>query len=92
MFIHIGNDNVIQSKDVISIIDHSVVTSSGTMEKLIENNTKQQKVFGPTDEAKSVVVTSEQIYFSSLSVSTLKKRASMISTINKLEDYSDEIE
>ncbi|ALX49528.1 extracellular matrix regulator RemB [Lentibacillus amyloliquefaciens] len=92
MFIHIGNDNVIQSGDVISIIDHGVVTSSGTMDKMIKNNTKQKKVFGPTDEAKSVVVTNDQIYFSSLSVSTLKKRASMISTISKLDDYSDEIE
>ncbi|QKY70842.1 extracellular matrix regulator RemB [Lentibacillus sp. CBA3610] len=92
MFIHIGNDNVIQSDDVISIIDYSVVTSSSTMEKMIENNTKQQKVFGPTDEAKSVVVTSDQIYYSSLSVSTLKKRSSMISSISKLDDYSDEIE
>lgn len=92
MFIHIGNDNVIQSEDVITIIDHSVVTSSSTMEKVIENNTKQHKVFGPTDEVKSVVVTSDQIYYSSLSVSTLKKRASMISTISKLDDFSDELE
>ncbi|MFD1362635.1 extracellular matrix regulator RemB [Lentibacillus salinarum] len=92
MFIHIGNDNVIQSKDVISIIDYSVVTSSGIMEKMVEQAAEQQKVYGPTDEAKSVVVTSDTIYYSSLSVSTLKKRASMISTISKLDDFSDEIE
>ncbi|TFJ92299.1 extracellular matrix regulator RemB [Lentibacillus salicampi] len=92
MFIHIGDDNVIQSKDVISIIDHSVVTSSGIMEKMVEKATQQHKTFGPTDEIKSVVVTRENIYYSSLSVSTLKKRASMISTISKLDDYSDEIE
>ncbi|HLR61195.1 MAG TPA: extracellular matrix/biofilm biosynthesis regulator RemA family protein [Lentibacillus sp.] len=92
MFIHIGNDNVIQSKDVISIIDHSVVTSSGIMEKMMENATKQHTLFGPTDEIKSVVITRENIYYSALSVSTLKKRASMISTISKMDDYSDEIE
>ncbi|WP_164670568.1 extracellular matrix regulator RemB [Virgibacillus doumboii] len=92
MFIHIGNDNVIQSKDVITIIDRNVVTSSGVMEEMMENAGKQDIVFGPTDEAKSVVITSEEIYFSSLSVSTLKKRASMISTISKLDDFSDELE
>ncbi|MFD2761353.1 extracellular matrix regulator RemB [Lentibacillus juripiscarius] len=92
MFIHIGNDNVIQSKDVISIIDRNVVTSSSIMEEMMENATIRKKVFGPTDEAKSVVVTAEEIYYSSLSVSTLKKRASMISTISKLDDYSDELD
>lgn len=92
MFIHIGNDNVIQSKDVVTIIDRNVVTSSGVMEEMMENTRKQEIVFGPTDEAKSVVITSEEIYFSSLSVPTLKKRASMISTISKLDDFSDELE
>ncbi|HLS08932.1 extracellular matrix regulator RemB [Lentibacillus sp.] len=92
MFIHIGSDNVIRSEDVISIIDYSVVTSSGIMEKMVENVAEQEKVFGPTDEVKSVVITTDNIYYSSLSVATLKKRASMISTIDKLDDYSDEIE
>ncbi|RYG73394.1 DUF370 domain-containing protein [Lentibacillus lipolyticus] len=92
MFIHIGNDNVIQSKDVISIIDRNVVTSSSIMEEMMENMGQQQKIFGPMDEAKSVVVTTEEIYYSSLSVSTLKKRASMISTISKLDDFSDELD
>ncbi|MBP1949470.1 extracellular matrix regulator RemB [Virgibacillus litoralis] len=92
MFIHIGNDNVIQSKDVISIIDRNVVTSSIIMEEMMNHVKSQEKVLGPTDEAKSVVITNKEIYFSTLSVSTLKKRASMISTISKLDDFSDELE
>lgn len=92
MFIHIGNDNVIQSKDVITIIDRNVVTSSSIMEEMMDNAKKQEIVLGPTDQAKSVVITNKQIYYSSLSVSTLKKRASMISTISKLDDFSDELE
>ncbi|WP_077329841.1 extracellular matrix regulator RemB [Virgibacillus siamensis] len=92
MFIHIGNDNVVQSKDVITIIDRNVVSSSTIMEEMMDNMGRQEKVYGPTEKAKSVVITNDQIYFSSLSVPTLKKRASMISTISKLEDFSDELE
>ncbi|WP_163969264.1 extracellular matrix regulator RemB [Oceanobacillus halotolerans] len=92
MFIHIGNDNVIQSKDVISIIDYDVVTSSTIMEEMMDNAEINSKIVGPKNEAKAVVITSDVIYYSSLSVSTLKKRASMISTISKLDDFSDELE
>lgn len=92
MFIHIGNDNVIQSKDVISIIDRNVISSSSIMEEMIKRANKNKSIVTPTEEAKSVVITKDLIYFSSLSVATLKKRASMISTISKLDDYTDELE
>lgn len=92
MFIHIGNDNVIQSKDVVSIIDRNIISSSSIMEEMIQRASKAKKIIAPTEETKSVVITKELIYFSSLSVGTLKKRASMISTISKLDDYSDEKE
>ncbi|MBT2217222.1 DUF370 domain-containing protein [Virgibacillus dakarensis] len=92
MFIHIGNDTVIQSKDVITIIDRNVITSSSVMEEMMHHAKKEEKVVGDTADTKSVVVTSDYIYFSSLSVSTLKKRASMISTISKLDDYAEELE
>jgi len=92
MFIHIGNDHVIQSKNIISIIEQSVISSSSVMEEMIDNLQKKSKVYGPIQNAKSIVITSEYVYFSSLSVPTLKKRAKMTSTISKLEDYSDEID
>lgn len=92
MFIHIGNANVIQSENIISIIDRNIITSSTIMEEMMTIAKKQSKVLGPAVDAKSVVITTDVIYYSSLSVPTLKKRASMISTINKLEDYSDELE
>ncbi|WP_099158964.1 extracellular matrix regulator RemB [Virgibacillus ndiopensis] len=92
MFIHIGNDTVIQSKDVISIIDRNVISSSSIMEEMMTNAEKNNMVKGPIDDSKSVVITNDQIYYSSLSVPTLKKRTSMMSMISKLDDYSDEIE
>ncbi|ASN03788.1 extracellular matrix regulator RemB [Virgibacillus necropolis] len=92
MFIHIGNDNVIQSKDVISIIDRNIISSSTIMEEMIQRASKNESVVETPEETKSVVITKDLIYFSSLSVATLKKRASMISTLNKLDNYSDELE
>ncbi|GAB3054080.1 extracellular matrix regulator RemB [Virgibacillus ainsalahensis] len=92
MFIHIGNDNVIRSQDVIAIVDYQLISSSSIMEEMMTEQTKQKKVVGPTVDAKSVMITRDFIYYSTLSVPTLKKRASMISTISKLDDFSDEIE
>ncbi|MFA1819625.1 extracellular matrix regulator RemB [Virgibacillus oceani] len=91
MFIHIGNDNAIRSQDVIAILDYNLISSSIIMEELMEGSEKEGKVVGLESEAKSVMVTRDIIYYSSLSVTTLKKRASMISTIDKLDDFSDEV-
>lgn len=92
MFIHIGNDNVIRSQDVIAIIDYNLITSSTIMEEMVKESKRKKEVIGPTVDAKSVMITNEAIYYSTLSVSTLKKRASMISTISKLDDFSDEVD
>lgn len=92
MFIHLGNDNVIQSKQIVSIVDQSLIAMSADMEEMIKNARKKGKVLGTADDAKSIVITEDTIYYSSLAVPTLQKRASMISTISKLEDYSDELE
>lgn len=92
MFIHIGNDNVIQSNNIISIIDHNIISSSSIMGEMMHTAKKSEKVFGPSAGAKSVVITNDQIYFSTLSVATLKKRASMIATISKLDDYKEEFD
>lgn len=90
MFIHIGNGNVIRSKDIVSIVDHNIISSSTIMDEMMTAN--KEEILGPKVGAKSVVITNNQLYFSTLSVATLKKRASMISTISKLEDYSNELE
>lgn len=58
------------------------------MEEMME--ARQQ--IGSKKNAKSVVLTEDIIYLSSLSISTLTKRASLVSTINKLDDYSDDLE
>jgi hypothetical protein len=91
MFIHIGNDNAIRSQDVIAILDYNLISSSTIMEELMERSEKEGEIVEPAEDAKSVMITKDYIYYSTLSVTTLKKRASMISTIDKLDDFSDEI-
>ncbi|RWZ54746.1 DUF370 domain-containing protein [Halobacillus fulvus] len=93
MFIHIGDDHVIQSKDVVTIIDHSLIASSTIIEEMIFNQRKNKRVIETEDhQAKSIVITNDVIYFSPLSVYTLKKRANMRTTLNKLENFSEEAE
>lgn len=55
------------------------------MKEMIHNNREEKKVIGPSSIAKSVVITNEFIYFSSLSVTTLKKRSSISALLNKFE-------
>ncbi|MBO8155621.1 MAG: DUF370 domain-containing protein [Bacillaceae bacterium] len=93
MFIHIGEEHVVHSNDVVAIIDCTLLTSSSIVEELIMNQRKKHKVYDSSYEnAKSIVITRNYIYFSPLSVSTLKKRSQLSLTLNKLEDYSDTFE
>lgn len=87
MLIHIGDSNIIRTRDIITIIDYNLISSSVIMEELMEN----RDFTGSEKYAKSVVITDDIIYLSVLSVSTLTKRASVVSSINKLEDYSDDL-
>ncbi|ENH98455.1 hypothetical protein J416_00075 [Gracilibacillus halophilus YIM-C55.5] len=90
MFIHIGDDHVIQSQEVIAIIDYQLASSSTINEEMVTDMRKKEKAIVTNEQqTKAIVVTSNYIYYSPLSVLTLKKRASMISTISKLEDYSE---
>ncbi len=93
LFIHIGEDHVIQSKDVVAIIDRELLTSSSINDEMLMNLRKEKKVVETDYEiAKSIVITTDYVYFSSLSVNTLKKRSQLATTLNKLEDYSDAFE
>ncbi|WP_244444912.1 extracellular matrix regulator RemB [Oceanobacillus jeddahense] len=90
VFIHIGNDNVIRSQEVIGIIDYDLYTNASGMYQMIQEWKQQKKVSGPEKKAKSIMITEDHIFFSSLSVGTLRKRSGMLTTISNLEDYYEE--
>lgn len=94
MFIHIGNDNVVNVKEIIGIVDYQLVNDSPVMKEMMEEKRKKRKLIGVTKEAKSIVITDEFIYLSNISVITLKKRSSYLTEFQNSDMYPlpDEVE
>lgn len=90
MFIDIGNGNVICSKDIIAILDYELISSSVILEEMIEREKQDERLKGPSIHTKSVMITKNNTYYSTLSVPTLRKRTSIKATLSNLEDYSPE--
>lgn len=88
MFIDIGDENVIQTSNIIAIIDYEFISSSVLLQEMVDRLEEKQRLKGPTVDAKSMMVTIDGAYLSTLSVSTLKKRTGMEATIKNIEDYS----
>jgi len=93
MFIHVGEEHVISSDEIIAIIDYSLVSSSTINDELLLALNEKESVI-VTDETltKSVVFTADSVYYSPLSVLTLRKRSSVLSTISRLDDYTEPID
>ncbi len=74
MYIHLGDNFVVPSKEVVMILDRQSSQGSSIVDEFFS---KQQSriVQLANGEAKSVIITLDKIYFSPLSSSTLKKRA-----------------
>ncbi|WP_027964589.1 extracellular matrix regulator RemB [Halalkalibacillus halophilus] len=90
MFIHIGDEHVIRSEEVVSIIDYNLFKSSSIIEEMISNQRENGNVteayYG---DAKAIVITVDQIFFSSLSVSTLNRRAQVTLTLDKIDELNE---
>ncbi len=76
MFLHLGNNITIPCKDIVALLDLSTASNSektreflelARVEKRLEDSTDQQK-------AKTCVLTTDHVYFSSISTATLSKR------------------
>lgn len=88
LFIHLGENIVVRSSDVITILDRQLLKSSSIVMEFIEKNSKQIIELANGD-TKSIVVTADKIYFSPLSSSTLKKRAQHLLDIES--NFEDEM-
>lgn len=74
MYIHVGEDILVRSKDIVAIIDRQSVHSSKMVEEFLERQ-KDSVVNLSKGSYKSVVITTKEIYFSPLASGTLKKRS-----------------
>ena len=74
MYIHVGEDILVRSKDIVAIIDKQSVHSSKMIEEFLERQ-KHSVINLSKGTYKSVVITTKEIYFSPLASGTLKKRS-----------------
>lgn len=79
MFIHIGGNNIVRTKDVVVILDinhlqRNPKKKDNFLKKLIKE--KENVVIKiAEDEVKSLIITTNYLYYSPISSLTLKKRA-----------------
>ena len=81
MYIHLGDNFVVPSKEVVMILDRQSSQDSPIVTEFLKKQ-KGKIVQLTNGEAKSVIVTMNKIYFSPLSSSTLKKRAQFVFDIH----------
>ncbi|RSL29625.1 DUF370 domain-containing protein [Salibacterium salarium] len=87
MFIHLGGDTVIRSKDVITIVDQDTHDSSSITQQFLASREEKDIERISSEQTKSVVVTTEKIYLSPISTLTLKRRAQVVSDY---DNYNEE--
>lgn len=74
MYIHLGDNYVVPSKEVVMILDRQSSQDSSIVGEFFKK--QQDKIVQlASSDAKSIIITLDKIYFSPLSSSTLKKRA-----------------
>ena len=79
MFVHLGQDSVVNMKDITGIFDiENTSTSKDTREFLVKMSKDNKVIYVNEDLPKSFVIAKkgedEIIYITSISASTLKKR------------------
>ncbi|MGM9924419.1 MAG: extracellular matrix regulator RemB [Bacillus sp. (in: firmicutes)] len=74
MYISIGGEIVIKSKDLIAILDQHIINESEIMRNFLQK-TAENTAEATKDTYKSIVITTDKVYFSPLSSTTLIKRS-----------------
>ncbi|WP_088104613.1 extracellular matrix regulator RemB [Halalkalibacter urbisdiaboli] len=93
MFIHLGGDIIIRSKEIITILNHDVQEMSSVTKGFLKQEEKKKKnVTISADFIKSIVITDEAIYYSPVSSVTLNRRAQVVSDFESQLDKEQETE
>lgn len=88
MYINLDDHYSVDSQNIVLMIDIQLVDSSEKMRTFIEQSELNDQLHGSAVEAKSIVITDDNVYYSPYSTISLKKRLNKFSIINKLENYS----
>lgn len=75
MFLYLGGDITVYSDDVIGIFDIEECSVSRTTAEFLNSSQKKSQVVNISDNMpKSFIVTSDKIYISNVSHTTIRKR------------------
>jgi|GEM_PF-871626 len=91
MFINIDDEHTIRFEDILCILEYDLIKTSSIMQEMIEKNRQNNTVVGSIKDAKSVIITDDIIYLSSLTVPTFKKRSNIDAMLSNTKEYSDQI-
>ncbi len=89
MFLHLGADTIVSLRHVVGIFDVKIYeryVNDDYLNKIIINNVIEDVA---DSEPKSVIITDEKIYLSSISSHTLRKRAFIVPE-NEKSDFFEE--
>lgn len=75
MFVHIGGEVSIPTKQIIAIVDLETQASAESTQEFLSTAEDEGFVVHLTDKPNSFVVTESKVYLSPISALTLRKRA-----------------
>lgn len=85
MFIHLGENVVVQTRDVVAIFDYEIAKESEDTLEFLNYHKEHQNLETISDELiKSIVLTTQEVFLSPLSSITLKRRAKINNNFEKL--------
>jgi len=78
VYLHIGEDTLVRTSEIIAILDKESTKFSDVLEEFLTRR-NQEVVNLSKKQYKSIVVTTDQVYYSPLAAGTLKKRSQKLS-------------
>lgn len=79
MYLHIGEDVLVNTDDIVAILDKKLLESSPIFTEFLQHKVNITLHLAK-NSIKSIVVTNKHVYFSPLSSVTLSKRSQVIMT------------
>lgn len=79
MLLHLGNESAIAKKDLVAILSYDTAASSATRSFLRATRSDGRLVtLAEQGKERSIVVTTERVYLTSISCFALKRRAEQV--------------
>lgn len=73
MYVHVGDDVMIRSSEIVAILDKQTVMESEAMREMLEKK-QSQLIYLANNTFKSLVITPTHMYLSPIAIATLKKK------------------